>query len=82
MLNVRHIMQGWYRTIFKDPKSTPMMKERGKVCLGCEHAKVMPIGRWFKGEYEELREMSCTQCGCPLEPKLRVEEESCPLNKW
>lgn len=81
-MNVRHIIQGWWLSIMNDEQSTELMKERAKICLPCEHSKVMPIGTWIKGEYEEINDMGCEKCGCPLNQKLRVADESCPLNKW
>jgi len=44
------------------------VKMREKTCLHCD---------WF--EKEKLR---CVKCGCVVPIKIRLEEESCPLNKW
>ena len=44
------------------------VKMREKTCLHCD---------WF--EKEKLR---CIKCGCIIPIKIRLKEESCPLNKW
>jgi len=48
--------------------SDEKVKMREKTCLHCD---------WF--EKEKLR---CIKCGCLVPVKIRLEEESCPLNKW
>jgi len=48
--------------------SDKKVKMREKTCLHCD---------WF--EKEKLR---CVKCGCIVPIKIRLEEESCPLNKW
>ena len=48
--------------------SDEKVKMREKTCLYCD---------WF--EKEKLR---CIKCGCIVPIKIRLEEESCPINKW
>jgi hypothetical protein len=58
-------------TLLKGDKvaaSDKKVKMREKTCLHCD---------WF--EKEKLR---CIKCGCIVPIKIRLEEESCPLNKW
>ena len=58
-------------TLLKGDKvaaSDGKVKMRERICLHCD---------WF--EKEKLR---CVKCGCVVPIKIRLEEESCPLNKW
>ena len=58
-------------TLLKGDKvaaSDGKVKMRERICLHCD---------WF--EKEKLR---CIKCGCVVPIKIRLEEESCPLNKW
>lgn len=44
-----------------------MSKERLLICKNCVHLRRGP---------------QCYICGCFLDLKTRVPEETCPLNKW
>ena len=48
--------------------SDKKVKMREKTCLHCD---------WF-----EKKKLRCIKCGCIVPIKIRLEEESCPLNKW
>lgn len=39
---------------------------RIEICKTCEHYR-----EWF-----------CANCGCILPVKVRIENSSCPINKW
>ena len=58
-------------TVLKGDKvaaSNKEVKMREKTCLHCD---------WF-----EKKKLRCIKCGCIIPIKIRLEEESCPLNKW
>ena len=61
------IKGNWFR--FKD-ENHKLYTIRYKKCRFCEKKENTPIGE------------VCGLCGCPLESKLRVAEETCELNKW
>jgi hypothetical protein len=48
--------------------SDKKVKMREKTCLHCD---------WF-----EKKKLRCIKCGCVIPIKIRLEEETCPLNKW
>ena len=41
-------------------------KSRMRICIACDN----------RGNFR------CKKCGCLLNLKTRVKDESCPLNKW
>ena len=51
---------------FLSNKNNTLARERLKICVGCP--------KMSKGV--------CTSCGCVLQAKARLPEESCPLFKW
>jgi len=58
-------------TLLKGDKvaaSDEKVKIREKTCLHCD---------WL-----DKRRLRCIRCGCAIPIKIRLEEESCPLNKW
>jgi len=58
-------------TLLKGDKVAASDKEvkiREKTCLHCD---------WF-----EKKKLRCIKCGCIIPIKIRLEGESCPLNKW
>ena len=58
-------------TLMKGDKvaaSDGKIKMREKTCLHCD---------WF-----DKKRLRCIKCGCIISIKIRLEEESCPLNKW
>ena len=58
-------------TLLKGDKvaaSDEKVKIREKTCLHCD---------WL-----DKKRLRCIRCGCAIPIKIRLEEESCPLNKW
>ena len=66
---MNHIIRGWYYMIFG--KNKKLYNSRIIICDKCEHKECF-------GKYCCV----CELCGCPLISKLRVQEETCPENKW
>lgn len=52
-------------------RRTGLYSKRYFECSKCEHREDYPV----VGEI-------CGLCGCPLESKLRVEDEHCEIDKW
>ncbi len=48
--------------------SDKKVKIREETCLNCD---------WF-----DKKKLRCFKCGCIIPIKIRLEKESCPLNKW
>ena len=51
---------------FLSNKNNALARERLKICVDCD--------KMSKGV--------CTLCGCVLQAKARLPEESCPIFKW
>lgn len=63
-----NIIKGnWFRLT---DKNDTLYYNRYKACMHCNEKEKTPIG------------IVCGLCGCPLNSKLRVKEETCELNKW
>lgn len=66
---VWHVIIGTYRNIFN--KNTSLSDKRIKICDECD-----------KKQQLTKRISICSECGCILESKTKVNDESCPMNKW
>lgn len=66
---IKHIIVGWYNKLFK--RNNELYRTRMLICEPCEFRKKIT-----------KKESICSQCGCVLSAKLRVNEEHCVLNKW
>lgn len=49
-----------------------LFESRFEICKGCEQYN----GQAFEGGGQ------CMACGCPLQKKLRIKMDACPLGKW
>ena len=52
--------------------SDAIFQSRLDVCKGCDRSKAEA----FEGGGQ------CLACGCPVQKKLRIKTEACPLGKW
>ena len=57
----------WFRA---KNKNEDLFKKRYNKCKFCKDLEYTPIGE------------VCNLCGCPVESKLRVPEETCELHRW
>ena len=62
------VIKGWFYKIFK--KKQDIAGPRLAICNVCEHNVETSLGN------------ACSQCGCILDAKTRVEDEHCDLDKW
>ena len=65
---VWNIIKGWFYKLFK--KKQNLADIRLAICNTCEHRTETSLGN------------ACSQCGCILDAKTRVEDEHCDLDKW
>jgi hypothetical protein len=70
MINVKEIIQSWYRLGFADEEIQKIAQERMETCNSCSSKK------------EILGVPVCGECYCPLAAKTFSPENSCPLKKW
>lgn len=52
--------------------SDALFGSRLEICKGCDQYKAEA----FEGKGQ------CLACGCPVQKKLRIKTEACPLEKW
>ena len=67
LIKIKNIIQGWY-SHFTGEYDNKLYKERRVICNGCE----------YRNEKLDF----CRICLCALKPKLKVEDEFCPLMRW
>jgi hypothetical protein len=48
-------------------ENIPLAKQRYDICKGCENLTSLKF---------------CSQCGCFMPLKVRIESVSCPIKKW
>ena len=75
------ILEGW-KSYLKGGASGEE-KKRAIICEGCPEAVLGTYEQFMPDNtLKEVRGLKCNSCGCPLSTKLRVKNESCPLDKW
>jgi hypothetical protein len=85
MINLKHIAEGWSKSLGWIEVSAPMQelsKARMSICASCPFAEESKFLKLFRGEARELGAIACTKCGCPVNEKTLVTDESCPINNW
>lgn len=65
---LRNIVEGWTKVLLC--KENPQVRERRHICRNCPAMKRI------------LWQDVCTDCGCFLNAKTRVEDEQCPRGRW
>jgi hypothetical protein len=79
---INNILKG-IREVYKGTPLTPEQKKRAAICDECPLAKYNPSVAVFEGdEIKEVKGVVCSDCGCYLPAKIRVNNESCPQDKW
>lgn len=84
MSKVKNILNGYKNYLIGSDEATiETAKERAKICSICPqakngiHAAILP-----DSSLGEIKGMYCGECGCPLSPKVRSENDNCPIGKW
>lgn len=73
MINPKHVIDGWWHTVFKDHKFEPTAKARINICMenSCGYFSIFAGG-------------SCKKCKCPIKVKSRCQSKDCKcdLGLW
>lgn len=76
VINKSHnIIQGYTNLVFKDEEIEKTAKARYEICLACPNKKPLIV---INGVQHYL----CIKCTCPLDAKIRVPDEVCPIGNW
>lgn len=93
-MNLKHIFEGWAKSLKLaevTPENELLAINRVKICIGyetgksCEFAKEMWLKKFIDGMLKRDKlgsGIGCGKCGCPLNEKVLVIEERCPVDKW
>lgn len=88
MGNLKNIFEGWSKALGLREVSEAdkeLARARVKICVDCEHAHEHWLKKIIKGELqvdEAGSGIGCKLCGCPVNEKALVPQESCPVDKW
>ncbi|RZJ63156.1 MAG: hypothetical protein EOO45_21810 [Flavobacterium sp.] len=75
------IISGWRNFIDKSEVTEKVAMKRASICAQCEYAKKGKLLLFLKDSLSEIEGMYCSDCGCPLSPKVR-SNDNCPNDKW
>jgi hypothetical protein len=85
MVNLKHILIGWGKSLKLlevTPEEEVMSVARLQVCAVCPFATESSFLKLIKGDGVDMEAIACSKCGCPVNEKSLVKEETCPENKW
>jgi hypothetical protein len=72
---IGNILEGYTNLIFKNGEIELLAEERLKECIPCDNKEVLII-------VGDKTVYGCKSCKCPIDAKVRAEDEKCPLGKW
>lgn len=83
MSNIKNIVKAYTQG---DKTQEDYFKERAKICGDCEFntmngAEITDFVR-VRNRALSPNSETCQKCTCPLDKKLGVKEEECPIGKW
>lgn len=88
MVNLKNIADGWAKSlglIEVSEENKALAKTRVAICVDCPHAKEMWLKKVIDGalQRDELGSgIGCGLCGCPVNEKALVINETCPDGRW
>lgn len=85
MVNLKHIAEGWGKTLGVLEVSAAeqnLSAERMAICAVCPSAKESGFLKLIRGAMHNIPAIYCTECDCPCNEKSLVKDEKCPLGKW
>lgn len=87
-MNLKRIAEGWSKSlnlVKVSEENKQLAITRVKICVSCPHAKEMWLKKFIDGVLKNDilgSGIGCGLCGCPVNEKALVQEESCPDNRW
>jgi hypothetical protein len=83
MMNIIHIVKGWFRSYFyASERIKKLSEQRLEVCRNCPFAVEKSFLKFRENEAIQEKTKACQFCGCPIIEKSLVKEEKCHLNLW
>lgn len=85
MINLLHIAEGWSKSLGwleVTEENRALSNARMKICSTCPYATESSFLKLLKGEAKEMGAIACGKCGCPVNEKTLVINETCPEGKW
>lgn len=83
-----NIYEGWTKSLGLaqvTEEDKRLAKARVLICVSCPYAHEMWIKKFIDGflQRDDVGSgIGCSVCGCPVNEKALVADESCPKNYW
>lgn len=87
-MNLQHIYEGWTKSLGLaevSEENKKMALARVSICVKCRFAQEHWLKKFIDGALKRDKlgsGIGCTRCGCPVNEKALVIEETCPEGKW
>ena len=81
-MNLKNLVNGWVNYIFEDEETEKMAYKRAEICASCPSNKHGDLLVFLNDKLQSIKGNYCSECGCPLSPKLRSPNEKCDAKKW
>lgn len=87
-MSLKNIYEGWSKSlglVKVSDENKEIAKARVAICVECPHAKEMWLKKIIDGVLkrdEQGSGIGCSLCGCPVNEKALVPDETCKAGKW
>jgi hypothetical protein len=81
-MNLKNLVNGWVNYIFEDKEIEKLAYERAEICASCPSNKEGDLLVMLNDKLQTIKGHYCSECGCPLSPKIRSVKEKCDAGKW
>jgi hypothetical protein len=85
MSKLQNIVTGWSKSMglmTVSPEEKKLSIARMTKCATCPFAKKSSFLAILHGKGHNLAAIYCGQCGCPVNEKSLVKNETCPVGSW
>lgn len=85
---LKHIAEGWSKSldlVEVSEENKKLAKKRVEACVKCPYSEEFWLKKFIDGVLQRDvlgSGIGCSKCGCPVNEKALVIEETCPDNRW
>lgn len=81
-MNLKNLVNGWTNYVFENKEIEKLAYERAEICSKCPSNLRGDILVMLNDKLQSIKGRYCSECGCPLSPKIRGENSECDAGKW